>query len=78
MEKYLKFLRKLEPDIREKLLTVIQQLADGHYEGLDIKKLRGTTDDLYRVRVGTIRIIFRKTSQGATIYRIEYRGGAYK
>ena len=46
-----KFLRKQTPGIQENLLTAIYKLPDG----TDIKRLKGY--DLYRMRVGNIRVI---------------------
>jgi mRNA-degrading endonuclease RelE of RelBE toxin-antitoxin system len=78
MEQYRKFLAKLEPAQRVKLISVIRQLAEQDYSNLDMKKLKGTHEDLYRVRDGAIRIIFRNMPDRNMIYRIEYRGRAYR
>lgn len=59
MDRLTKFLKKLSPKEREHLEKVLDLLISDKTGSLDIKKLKGV-DDVYRVRVGTIRIIFQK------------------
>ena len=68
-----KFIRKLLP--RERLLIdqTIKKLDTGDWSGLNIKKLQGV-EDLFRVRLGKIRIIYRfSKTTGAQILDITYR-----
>ncbi|PIS32429.1 hypothetical protein COT40_00120 [Candidatus Peregrinibacteria bacterium CG08_land_8_20_14_0_20_41_10] len=76
MEKYVKFLRKLNPDLRVALLAVIAKIAANELKTLDLKRLAGTKD-LYRCRVGKIRIIFQKTQPENIILDIGFRGNIY-
>ncbi len=71
----LKFIRKQDKATQRRLLLAIQQLP----AGFDIKKLQGY-DELYRMRVGNIRIIY-SINQAVKIVNIENinsRGDIYK
>lgn len=57
MDKNQKFLKRLSKKEFAVLQSVMQQIEDGKTANLDIKKLTGHPD-IFRVRVGTIRIIF--------------------
>jgi mRNA interferase RelE/StbE len=70
----IKFLKKQDKNTQQRLLTAINQLP----EGKDIKHLKGC--NLYRVRVGTIRILY-SIDEGIKIITIENignRGDVYK
>ncbi|MDE7248206.1 MAG: type II toxin-antitoxin system RelE/ParE family toxin [Lachnospiraceae bacterium] len=69
-----KFLRKQTPKMQKNLLTAIYKLPDG----TDIKRLKGY--DLYRMRVGNIRIIYsiQEEIKIVTIENIDNRGDVYK
>lgn len=51
-----KFLSKHE-DIREKFKKAIYSLYTG--EKVDIKKMQGTKEPIYRIRINSYRIIFK-------------------
>ncbi len=68
-EKALKKLKKKERVAVKSILTKIQK---GEAEGLDMKKLK-SHDDIFRVRKGKIRIIFRKNEESILILSIERR-----
>ena len=59
MDKIDKVLKKLEPRERKQLKEILFQIKKGDFFDLDLTKLKGR-DDIYRVRKGRIRIIFRK------------------
>ncbi len=69
-----KFLRKQTPKTQQNLMKTIYKLPDG----TDIKRLKGY--DLYRIRVGNIRIIYSITEEirVINIENIDNRGDAYK
>lgn len=71
----LKFLRKQDKPTQTRLLTVINKLP----EGTDIKKLQGY-DNLYRLRVGNIRVIYtiQEELRIIDIENIDNRGDVYK
>lgn len=68
MEKLKKFLSRLTPAEREKVEQIITAILSGRYQNLDLKKLKGHRD-IFRVRVGSIRIIF--TVSGTDIHLLE-------
>lgn len=57
-DKITKLLAKIPPKHLVALLPVISQIASNDLTGLNIRSLVGHKD-LYRVRVGSYRIIFR-------------------
>ena len=57
MDKIDKALLKLTSKQRSRLLEKFQLICDGHTEGLDIKKMKGSSD-LYRLRIGRIRLVY--------------------
>lgn len=58
MDRISKQLGKLSEKERKKLKAILYLLNQGKFSGLDIKKLKDR-QDLFRVRKGDIRIIFR-------------------
>ncbi|PID84297.1 hypothetical protein CSB09_01605 [Candidatus Gracilibacteria bacterium] len=77
MDKIQKFLKKLSAKEIQILLYLLEKIKAGDTNDLDTKKLRGR-ENLYRVRKGKIRIIFRKEREKLIIIDVNYRGGAYK
>ena len=63
MEQLEKALRKLRPDERKKILDILRKLRNRRLENLDLKKLKGR-NDIFRVRHGRIRIIYRVDHMG--------------
>lgn len=70
-----KFLKKQDKPTQERLLKAIYKLP----EGTDIKRLQGY-NDLYRVRVGNIRVIYSiyEDIKIIGIENIDNRGDVYK
>lgn len=60
-----KLLAKVSRKERVYLLEILMVLRSGTFNGLQVKKLRGTA--LYRVRVGTFRTLFSMGSSSKTI-----------
>ena len=58
MDKITKALQKLSDKERQKIKLVLSKLLAGDTNGLDIKKLKDRSD-IFRVRVGDLRIIYR-------------------
>ncbi|MFH1720874.1 MAG: hypothetical protein ABH856_04690 [Patescibacteria group bacterium] len=77
MDKYLKFLKRLNKFDRSKLLDLIEKIIAGDLKNMSPKKLRGFKD-LYRVRVGKIRIAFQKIKNSNIIINIDYGKRIYK
>lgn len=72
MDKLTKLLKKLSSKEREHLEEVLALLVSGDASSLDIKKLKGT-DDVYRIRIGTLRAIFQKQNKEIRILEISRR-----
>lgn len=58
-----KSLGKLTPKERKVFMALLERIVSGRLSGLDVRKLHGT-DDIYRVRKGAYRVIFRKGDDG--------------
>ncbi|MBI2278667.1 MAG: type II toxin-antitoxin system RelE/ParE family toxin [Candidatus Brennerbacteria bacterium] len=58
MDRVSKQLEKLSEKERKKIATILNSLKEGKIIWLDIKKLKGR-QDLFRVRSGDLRVIFR-------------------
>lgn len=63
MDKIEKSLAKLSPQERRQVKRVLADLRAGRKYKLDIKKLK-SRDDIFRVRRGAIRIIYRADRAG--------------
>jgi mRNA-degrading endonuclease RelE of RelBE toxin-antitoxin system len=72
MDRNQKFLNKLTPHERQVLTDVLLLLKANRLSTLDIKKMSGHPH-YYRIRVGTIRIIFKKVTDLITIEQISRR-----
>lgn len=77
MDQIEKFIRKLNKKLALTILAALEDVIQLNLKKYDVTKMKGF-DDLYRIRIGQIRIIFRKmTNHGVPVY-VEYRGNAYK
>ena len=73
MDKIEKALKSLTSQERKKLKDILAQVDEGDFQNLDLKKIKGRAD-IYRVRKGSIRIIFRKAqSNFIKVLTIEQR-----
>ena len=73
MDKIKKALQRLTPKERLVVKEILVVLARQQIGNFDIKKLKGR-DDIFRVRKGQIRIIYRVSEKGAiSILAIERR-----
>ena len=66
MDKIEKALQKLSGKDRKKIKEILARLQAGSFKNLDIKKLKGR-NDIFRVRKGELRIIYR-LSENKEIY----------
>lgn len=73
MDKVSKFLLKLSRDKRAHVIPIVVRITRNELDNLDCTKLGGR-DNEYRVRVGSIRIQFAKTSMGNIITKIGFKG----
>ncbi|MFH0859078.1 MAG: hypothetical protein V1868_00390 [Patescibacteria group bacterium] len=73
MDKIEKALQKLTPEEREIVKEILAKLKNKQFKNLNLKKLKGL-NDIFRVRKGKIRIIYRTGSVGRiSILAIERR-----
>jgi hypothetical protein len=72
MDKIQKVLAKITDNERLKIKIVLEKINSGTVNGLDLKKLKGR-DDVYRVRIGKIRIIYRQLGDKIFVLAVERR-----
>ncbi|MCB9805829.1 type II toxin-antitoxin system RelE/ParE family toxin [Candidatus Nomurabacteria bacterium] len=72
MDKISKAVKKLNSKDALKIADTIELLVKGDLKNLNIKRLKGHKD-IFRVRVGNYRIIFKKEVKGVTILHIGNR-----
>ena len=72
MDRMQKLLKKLKEKEREALLLLMLQLERDYRQVPGIRKLTGKKD-LYRVRLGNYRLIFRVTQDDVDIVKISRR-----
>lgn len=63
MDKIQKALKKLTSKEKERVKKILVKLKNRQLANLDLKKLKGR-DDIFRVRKGKIRIIYRIDQKG--------------
>ena len=59
MDKVDKFIKKLSHYEQRRLKEIVDKILAGTVGGLSVKKLKGY-DDMFRVRAGNLRVIFKK------------------
>lgn len=72
MDAIQKALKKLSAKERAQIKEILAKLSAGHTQELDIKKLQGR-DDIFRVRKGDLRIVYRKNEKAIFVLLIERR-----
>ena len=72
MDKIGKVLQKLTSKEKFLIKEIIKALQSERFDNLDIKKLKGY-DDVFRVRRGKIRIVYRLKRKDLIIVRIDRR-----
>ncbi|HEX2792778.1 MAG TPA: type II toxin-antitoxin system RelE/ParE family toxin [Candidatus Paceibacterota bacterium] len=72
MDRITKLLKKLTPKERERFEETLALLLSADASSLDIKKLKGV-EDIYRVRVGNLRVIFQKQGKEILILEVSRR-----
>jgi mRNA-degrading endonuclease RelE of RelBE toxin-antitoxin system len=72
MDKIDKTLKRLTDKEREQIKQLLRQLASGNLRGLNIMKLKGR-GDVFRVRKGNLRVIYRAQGKEVYVLAIERR-----
>lgn len=70
MDRISKALKKFSLKEKERVKEILKKIYSKKLDNLDIKKLKGR-DDIFRVRKGKIRIIYRVTNSEIFILLIE-------
>lgn len=69
-----KFLNRLDKKRRASILAILDKIYASDFDGLDIKKLK-SEDNVFRVRKGKIRIIYRANENGhIVLLGLTFRG----
>lgn len=76
--KALKFLSKLDRDGKERVFKKIKELGNDPFPS-DVKKIKGERD-VYRIRIGAFRVLYKIISKDDTIliFRVDKRSRVYK
>lgn len=74
-----KFINALDAKTRLHLKGRLSALvSDPYLQEQDIKKLKGWGKDVFRLRVGKIRVVYRVDGKQVTILAVDYRGNVYR
>ncbi len=65
-----KYLEKLDKKIAAHIYKKLEQLVNGE-DNLDVKKLSGTTEPRFRLRINDIRVIYEVVEHEIVVYIIE-------
>lgn len=76
-DKITKFIEFLRAKIRKQLKENLLALKNNPYGMKGVKKMNGSDDNIYRLRMGKIRIIYKIDSDKIEIIDIDYRGNIY-
>lgn len=72
MDKIEKELQKLSVKERAWIKEILEKIARQDMRGLEVKKLK-TRKDIFRVRKGNMRVIYRDNNESISILAIERR-----
>jgi len=72
MDKIAKALKKLSDSEKDQFKELLIKIEANNLKNLDVKKLKGY-DEIFRVRKGKMRVIFRKTDNEIFVLAIEKR-----
>lgn len=77
MDKIEKFIKRLSKKQAIRIGKALLDIVMLDLKGYDVKKMKGA-EDLYRMRIGDIRIVFRKNKNNGIPIDIAFRGKIYK
>ena len=72
MDKILKFLKRLSKKELKKVLQILDDIEQGDTSHLDVKRLSGHKN-IFRVRVGDVRILYIRPKTAYRLVSIERR-----
>ncbi len=75
-----KYYEKLTPKLKNKVNEVISQLSNNPYAIPNVKPLEGSDHDEYRIRIGSLRLLYRVHNDELIIIVLDIgpRGDIYK
>jgi mRNA-degrading endonuclease RelE of RelBE toxin-antitoxin system len=77
-DKIQKFIDSLDTKTRTRLKKrIISLVGDRFAEGKDIKKLHNWGENVFRLRMGKIRIVYQVRGKQVLILAVDYRGNIY-
>lgn len=77
-DKIKKFFESQDAKTRERLKKKLAELKKNPFSGNNVKRMSGYGKNVFRLRVGTIRIIYLVNSDSVVeILDIDYRGNIY-
>lgn len=74
--KITKFIESLSEKIQKQLKKRLKALKQSPFNAPGVKKMQGE-GNMYRLRMGDIRVIYKVTGQHVEIIDIDYRGHIY-
>ncbi len=77
MDRIQKLMHRIDRKRRDRMESAMEAILLGHLDQYDVRELKGHTD-LYRLRIGTIRIIFQKIGEKYAIVDAGLRKDVYK
>lgn len=77
MDQIEKFIKRLDKKLAQLIATILADIVELKLKNYDVKKMKGYKD-LFRIRTGNIRIIFKKTEKIGVVVYIDFRNKAYK
>ncbi|MCH2188420.1 type II toxin-antitoxin system RelE/ParE family toxin [Candidatus Gracilibacteria bacterium] len=76
-KEWIKFIKKQPNHIAKFIYETVEKIVLGDTSHLNIVSISGK-DNMYRCRIGNIRIVFTDMNGEIEIKKIGYRGGVYK
>lgn len=73
-----KFLDSLDKKMKEKIHVKLSEVKANPFRVSGVKKLRGWGENVYRVRIGKIRVIYKVLKEDIEIVDMDFRGNIYK
>ena len=77
---FAKYYEKLPPKLKNKVIEVFNQLRENPYSIPNVKPLAGSNHDDYRIRIGSLRLLYRIQNDRLIIIILDMgpRGDIYK
>ncbi len=77
VDKIRKFLSSLDAKTKERIKKKLLEVKKNPFSVSGVKKMQNWGKDVYRVRVGKIRVIYKLTEGDVEIIDVDFRGNIY-